>query len=341
MRAALERFARRTWSGDAGWGGGLAAAALSPVAGAYRLALAAHQWRARGAVQEVEGLPVISVGNLAVGGTGKTPVASWLVRHLASEGHRPALLSRGYGRDEVLLHRRWTPDALVLAQPDRVRAARDAQAKGATVAVLDDGFQHLRLARQLDIVLLAAEDRFPGPLLPRGPYREPAQALGRADVLLVTRRAATQAAADGLRTALGQSFPEAVLAQLRLEPRGWLTLAGDAAPDPGSDVLAVSAVARGEAFAREVANAVGGGKGRVDALSFPDHHEYSDGDIREIRRRAKDRTVVVTEKDAVKLMTFQEALGDVRVLAQGISWEHGLDAVLRRVTDVAPPPETS
>ena len=107
----------------------------------------------------------------------------------------PALLLSGYGTDEVLLHRSWNPSVPVLADPDRVAGARRAVRDGASTVVVDDGFQHRRLARDLDIVLLSVEDPFPGGVLPVGPYREPAESLARAHAIVLTRRGASIEAA--------------------------------------------------------------------------------------------------------------------------------------------------
>jgi tetraacyldisaccharide 4'-kinase len=103
------------------------------------------------------GLPAVSVGNLSVGGTGKTPMSAWVAERLLELGKRPAVLLRGYGGgDEVLVHARLVPGALRVADPDRVRGAARARAEGAEVLILDDAFQHRRAQRDLDLVLVAA-----------------------------------------------------------------------------------------------------------------------------------------------------------------------------------------
>ncbi|MEQ1857149.1 MAG: tetraacyldisaccharide 4'-kinase, partial [Longimicrobiales bacterium] len=105
-----------------------------------------------------------------------------------TSGVRACILVGAEGEDEALLHRTWNPGIPVSSGRDRVATAARARAEGAEVAVLDDGFQHHALARDLDIVLLSADDPPPGQVLPRGPYREPMEALGRADLVVVTRR---------------------------------------------------------------------------------------------------------------------------------------------------------
>src|SRR5262249_49331588 len=98
-------------------------------------------------------LPSVSVGNLTVGGTGKTPIASWIAGFYAARGITPGILLRGYGADEGALHSQLLPGAVVVEDADRRRGAAVAQSRGAQILVLDDAFQHLRLARDLDIVL--------------------------------------------------------------------------------------------------------------------------------------------------------------------------------------------
>jgi tetraacyldisaccharide 4'-kinase len=277
----------------------------------------------------------VSVGNLAVGGTGKTPVAAWAARALAAAGLKPALLSRGYGRDELLLHHRWNPDVPVLADPDRVAAARAALAGGARAAVLDDGFQHRRLARDVDLVLVAAEDALPGRLLPRGPFREPTSALGRAHGVVVTRRTATEAEAEARAGEVAALFPALVLGRAALVPHGWQTLGGAPAPAPEGPTLAVTAVARPESFAVQLEAATGA---PTELLAFPDHHEFTPDDVKAMRARAGERTVVVTEKDAVKLQPYEAMLGPaLRVLSLSLRWEAGEAALVGLVTAVRGP----
>lgn len=141
-------------------------------------------------------VPVISVGNVTAGGTGKSPFVAWATRQLAAAGMRPAIALRGYGSrdpargDEALEYRETAPGISVLAGADRHATVLAAIARGSDVGcvVLDDGFQHRRLARDLDIVLVdATRPGLDGRLLPAGWLREPAQALRRADLVVVTR----------------------------------------------------------------------------------------------------------------------------------------------------------
>jgi tetraacyldisaccharide 4'-kinase len=263
---------------------------------------------------------VICVGTLTVGGTGKTPLARWVVSVLRDAGRHPALVARGYARDELLLHRRWHPEVPVHADPDRVRAAQAAADAGADAIVLDDGFQHRRLARDLDLVVVSADRRFPGAMLPRGPQREPASALGRAGFVVITRRRAR--ADEAARTAerVRRVAPDARLAQVRLAPVGWSTLDGNPAGPPPGDVLAVAGIADPAAFAAMVSDRTGG---RADLLAFGDHHEYTARDLERIGRAAAGRPIATTEKDAVKLVEHADRLPDARVLALGVEVETG------------------
>jgi tetraacyldisaccharide 4'-kinase len=325
MRAAVHDWVRRWWNEDAGRSGNLASIVAAPFEMLYRLGLTTRNRRydrGRG-VQEPE-LPVVSVGNLTVGGTGKTPFSAWVVRLLVQSGLRPVLLARGYGQDELQLHREWNPSVPVLAGADRALLAREAARRGADSAVLDDGFQHRALARSVDIVLLAAEDPFPGALLPRGPYREPTHALGRAHVVVVTRRTASWARAAALAGTVRTTWPHLRVGVAALEPGEWRDLDGRRVEAPRGSLLAAAAVARPEDFRVQASTETGVD---VDLVPFPDHHRFSERDVRGLRARAGSRTLVVTEKDAVKLRAFGSILGPVRVLTQTLRWEEGEDAV--------------
>ena len=102
-------------------------------------------------------IPVVSVGNLTVGGSGKTPIAAWIARWLLDHGARPSIVMRGYGEDEPLVHRTVNPDIEVVTGADRFAAVDEAARRGADVAVLDDGFQHRQLFRDVDIVVVSAD----------------------------------------------------------------------------------------------------------------------------------------------------------------------------------------
>ncbi|MGE0161020.1 MAG: tetraacyldisaccharide 4'-kinase [Gemmatimonadales bacterium] len=317
MRAAAERLARRWWAGELGTAGRALSALSAPVSWGWS---ALHAARRRTTVPErVPGLRVVSVGNLAVGGTGKTPITRWVAAELHASGVATCVLVGSHAADEAELHRRWNASVPVRVGRDRRASAERAHAAGARVAVLDDGFQHVALARDLDLVLVSADDPFPGAVLPRGPYREPADALARADAVVVTRRSAppdrAHAVADLVQGYCGGRPPGMV----SLEPGALVGPDGTPSVVP-CDVLAVCAIARPDTFARAVQGAV---RGEVELAAFADHHRYGREDVRTLRRRARGRALVVTEKDAVKLEPWIEELGGLHVLPDRLRWERG------------------
>ena len=325
MRAAVEAFARRWWAGELGWSGSALSVLAAPMSWAWSGATWVRDRRfGRHGGARIEGLSVVSVGNLAVGGTGKTPCAAWVAEVLRAAGAPTSLLVSDHGEDEALLHRGWNPDVPVIADRDRVAGALRARADGARVVVLDDGFQHRRLARDLDLVLLAVEDRFPGPVLPRGPYREAPHALSRTDAVLVTRRSATAEEARALAAVVEQRFPGVVKGGVHLAPGAWVGLDGRIGSPPVGDVLAVCAVARPRDFRSTVEARVGG---MVELVAFADHHEYSRADAQRLRERAGARPIVVTEKDAVKLHAYRHVVGEAYVLTQKLRWDWGEENV--------------
>jgi len=333
MRSVIERAARGWWAGEAGAAGQLLSALCLPAELAFRGAVSlrsAAYDRGLLSVQHAP-VPVICVGNLTVGGTGKTPLVRWVVRVLEEEGRRPAVAVRGYGRDEVLLHRRWSLAASVHAHADRVMAARAGAASGADVVVLDDGFQHRRLARDLDLVAVAAEQPFPGRLLPRGPYREPPGALRRAGLVVVTHRSAMAVAVGRLEETVQQAAPEVALARARLAPGMWEGLEGLPSSAPHGQVLVATGVAGPRAFAALVGEQTGA---VVELLEFSDHHEFTPGDVEHIGRVAAGRPVAVTEKDAVKLREHMGILPDVRVLTLTLEIESGEELLRKRILGV-------
>lgn len=312
-RLPLESWVRRWWQERAGVPGRLVSLLVLPLELLFRAGVALRSLGYDLGILPTARLPVpvISVGNLAVGGTGKTPLAAWIAEALDTLGHRPAVVARGYGEDELRLHRRWNRAVPVHADPHRTRAGRRAVEAGATTLILDDGFQHRKLERDLDLVLLSAEHPLPVRLLPRGPYREPLRALRRADLVVLTRKTADDAAVEAWRERIRDAAPETRLVRIRFRPAGWLTLEGEAADPPPRPAVAVAAVANPETFLSLVRERVG----PPDViLVFPDHHDYDRDDVDEIARRAGGGSVVTTEKDAVKLAEHGSRLGDVRVL---------------------------
>jgi tetraacyldisaccharide 4'-kinase len=294
--------------------------ALSPLAVAESFFAAGVQARtaarARGWLhaQRVPGLRVVSVGNVQVGGAGKTPVVRALAERLVRRGETVAILSRGYGRtaagdvrvegppwpgpercgDEPLMLARSLPAATVWVGPDRLRLAGLAARCGATVALLDDGFQHWRLERDVDLVVVdEAVGLGNGHLLPRGPLREPAWALGRATALWV--RAA--------ETPVTVPWPERVpRVRARHGPRDLVAPGGEVHPPDalrGRRVVAFAGIGRPSAFRSTLE---GLGAEVVGFGAFADHHRFADEELRAMERQASaaGAWLVTTEKDAVR-----------------------------------------
>ena len=262
------------------------------------------------------GVPVISVGNLTAGGTGKTPLVIHLAQALSQRGAKVAVLARGYGaaregdkNDELLLSEEEVPGLLVLPGRDRAARAAEAVAAGASVLILDDGFQHRRVARDLDVVLVDASDPWgPGGLLPRGLLREPRSALKRASLVLITRaELASPEALAALEAEIRAAGHQGPIGRLRLTPRDLAPLSpGGGAPEPvtalqRARVLAVCAIGNPEAFRRTL---LGLGARVQELLAFPDHAPFGAAQVEQVEaqaRRAGAERVVVTAKDAVKL----------------------------------------
>ena len=165
--------------------------ALLPASWVFGAIVARRNARFDAATLRRAALPSLSVGNLTVGGTGKTPVAAWCVEQLRARGARPAIVMRGVGDDEWRVHGLLNPGTPVIVSADRSDGVFTARARGADCVVLDDAFQHRQAARVADVVLVSA-DGFSGRahLLPAGLYREPLTALRRAQAVLVTDKAA-------------------------------------------------------------------------------------------------------------------------------------------------------
>jgi tetraacyldisaccharide 4'-kinase len=290
---------------------------LSAVSQAYRCAIRARNacYDARLRVRRLTA-PVIAVGNITVGGTGKTPMTLWLCRHLLGRGLRPAAISRGYKAvgnapsDELAMLARRCPEAVTFAHPDRWRAARRAIDEcGADVIVLDDAFQHRRLARDLDIVLIDATCPFGYErLLPRGLLREPLSSLARAGLVVITRADQAQGAdLDAIVRRLVAAAPGKPVLRAVHRPGGFVDLAGGPVEAPGRSrrVLLFAAIARPVAFERTVRDT---GVLPVAARWYPDHHPYTVADVQELAALAAGAgadLLMTTEKDAVKLGGLQ------------------------------------
>lgn len=305
MREA--RAIERVWHGR-GLIPALTRTALAPLEVLYRgITSVRGALYDRGVLRAHElGLPAVSVGNLSVGGTGKTPVAAWIAGELVRRGATPAILLRGYGADESLVHAALNPGMRVIASADRVRGAERARAAGADVLVLDDAFQHRRARRRADVVLISA-DAWDGRhrLLPAGPWREPLSALARATLVVVTRKAATAEDSAAVVAAIAAAVRGSTIARVYLAPAD-LCVPGNTsrrsfATLRDTTVLAVSAIGDPHAFARQLTAA----GARVTPAIFPDHHAFTRADAEQLARRAAGMQLVVcTLKDAVKLSSL-------------------------------------
>ncbi|MBS3733295.1 MAG: tetraacyldisaccharide 4'-kinase [Phycisphaerae bacterium] len=255
-------------------------------------------------------LPVICVGNLTTGGTGKTPMVAWVAARLREAGHRPAVLIRGYkpvaGRsDEAELLAELT-GAPVVTNADRLAGAAEAARRGADVAVMDDGFQHRRLRRDMDIVLIDAMNPFGyGHCLPRGLLREPASALIDADAVVITRSNALDADALGaLKTRLSRLAPAATIHAAVHRPTA--VIDGNGAERPahaieGKRVLAFCGLGNPDGFFDTVERM---GATVVARRRFADHAAYPPRRLAALRAAADAagaELLVTTAKDAVKL----------------------------------------
>lgn len=264
--------------------------------------------------------PVISVGNLVVGGSGKTPVVARLATLLREHGHRPAILSRGYASrrpsdgvvvvsdgthvtapvdvsgDEPQMLARALPGVPVLVCPDRYLAGRLAESQfGCTVHLLDDGFQHLQLARGTDLLIVSPSD-IDEPVLPSGRLREPFDTGRVADAVLVPG-----SDEEVVRVGAALGIPAFRIARRYGQPTP--LVAGETMPEAGADVrvLAVAGIARPERFFTALRDR---GWSVVREMPFPDHHWFTPEDLEAIRAataRAGASVVITTEKDAVRV----------------------------------------
>ena len=249
-------------------------------------------------------IPAVSVGNLTVGGTGKTPVSAWLAQRLLERGAAPAVALRGYGDDEPLVHAVLNPSVPVVVSPDRTRGVTDAAERGADIAVLDDAFQHRRVARAADIVLVAADGwSVHRRLLPSGPWREPLEALRRADLAVITSKAASETEVAAARLAITHAAPDTPIAGVTLELGDLLRFGDPGARLPlgalaGASVLAIAAVGNPDAFFAQLRRA----GANVAARGFPDHHRFTREEVERLAAVAPAGGMAVcTLKDAVKI----------------------------------------
>jgi tetraacyldisaccharide 4'-kinase len=286
-------------------------------------------------------LPSVAIGNLTVGGSGKTPIATWTARYYVSHGLVPGVLLRGYGADEVLVHQHAVPEAVVIADPDRAAGADRAMARGAQVLVLDDAYQRLDVRRDLNVAVVSAETtravRWP---LPAGPWREGLKALDRADAVVVTRKRATAEAALTLAAELQKRIAGPVaIAHLGLRyVEGMVSgIRHPASTLAGKRVVAASGIADPDAFVAQT-KATGAA---VQVATWKDHHDYRDEDVAWLAHAARRADhVVITQKDAVKLRNrWPSSVPEPLVAMLDLEWEDGGEAIAAALDAVVTPVE--
>jgi len=289
-------------------------------------------------------VPVISVGNLTCGGTGKTPLVQWIARFLTESGKRVAILSRGYkGTGQVSDESQAIQDVLKgvphLLDADRVKTGRKAIEEDAQCIILDDAFQHLRLWRDLDIVTIDALNPFGfGYLLPRGLLREPLGALGRADVVVLTRT--DQCAREtvvSLRERVLRIKPSLLVAEAAHKPVRVVRWSNDEQLGVeslcGKKVLAFCGIGNPRAFALTLE---GIGAKVVQKMEFADHHPYAGEDLADLKVQAARLGVeaaVTTRKDAVKISKEADLGVPLLVLDMVLEITQGKEAFERKVRE--------
>ncbi|MBI4560836.1 MAG: tetraacyldisaccharide 4'-kinase [Candidatus Rokubacteria bacterium] len=307
--------------------------------------------------------PVISVGNLTLGGTGKTPAAELAVRTVLEAGVVPGIVSRGYGRrtrgtlvvadrygvkadpvaagDEPFLLARRLPGVPVVVGENRYAAGRAClELFGVGALVLDDAFQHRTLAKDLEIVLVSGAAPWGnGRIFPRGPLREPVSALTRAHIVLVTwpqEEASVRAIADTVKA----QNPMGRVVTARYEPVECWEVSGGTCPGPGGlrdlRLFAFAGIARPANFARTLADL---GVSVAGLAEFPDHHWFTASELEALASEARARgaqALITTEKDAVRCLGLAPpslplwAVAVRLVLAEGHSaWEMAFQSLLR------------
>ncbi|MDF1809994.1 MAG: tetraacyldisaccharide 4'-kinase [Phycisphaerales bacterium] len=265
-------------------------------------------------------IPVISVGNLSAGGTGKTPMVHWVVKIVQEMGVTPLIAMRGYGArpgelsDEEQVHQIAFPDVLVVAQPDRVAGIQAHLESGSRfdIVILDDGFQHRRVARDLDFVLIdASHPPYVDSLLPRGFLREPISSLDRADAIVITHRElVSENELNTIKARIQNQLPSCPIAVASHEWRSaqrfdqfedcWVSTEVGIEEFEGVPVFAACGIGNPEGFYASIKSA---GWDLVDSQTLKDHHEFDLQTIETIlnkMRKSELKTLVMTQKDWVK-----------------------------------------
>jgi len=352
MRDRAAAIVESIWASE-GLAARAARGALTPASWLFGAIVARRNRGYDRATQAKPPLAAISVGNLTVGGTGKTPVAAWCVQRLIAHGARPAIVLRGYGDDEWRVHTQLNAGVPVVVAADRRDGLITARVRGADCAVLDDAFQHRRVARAADIVLISADSwRAEVRLLPAGPFREPLASLRRADVAVITVKAATPETIAALAKALAIAAPAVPVAVIRLEPgtlRLAVALASPSDTSPGRGVASslthapswlrgrrvsvVSAIGNPVAFEQQLA-----GMGALihARKRYPDHHAFSERDAIAIAAMGEGSDgVICTLKDAVKLAPlWPREAPPLWYVSQTVAVERGAEALNRALARV-------
>jgi tetraacyldisaccharide 4'-kinase len=295
-------------------------------------------------------VPVVSVGNLTLGGTGKTPCVEYLARFYRERGERVAVLSRGYGaaagpNDEALVLEENLPDVPHLQGADRAALAGVAvEELEAELLILDDGFQHRRLARDFDLVLLDATNPWGyGSMFPRGLLREPPSSLRRADAVMVTRcDQVTDPEVNDLTSWVRDLTPDRPVVASTHAPMAWVQHGHPDRPLEalrGRPVAAFCGIGNPASFRRTLRDL---GAEPADFRAYPDHHAYTRADVDDLRawarRQPADAVLATTQKDLVKLRTDCLGERDLLALKIGLHVRPGpdADALHRRLAAVAP-----
>jgi tetraacyldisaccharide 4'-kinase len=326
-------------SGPAAAAGRAGLAMLSPL---YGTAIRLRNWSFdRGWRQKALPRPTVSVGNLTVGGTGKTPVVAWLCDALRRRGRHPAVLMRGYkappgqkGDEQRLLEQELGTSVPIAADPDRGRGAQRilAASPDVDVFVLDDGFQHRSIRRQVDLVLVDATCPFGhGRLLPRGLLREPVSSLRRATAILITRAERAEDVAELRRSIRGRSAAPVFSCRFAVD-RIVDSGGGAISSIAGRKVLAVCGIGNPGSFLETVRRQGGDIAGE---LIFADHHGYTPRDVEQIIGAAqqRDALAITTAKDWVKLSPLwpTSAAANIAVLEQRVVFPGGEEDKLLNV----------
>ena len=326
------------------WGGrslaaSMARCALLPASGLYwgfsAVRVAAYRWgMLRSASVTV---PTVAIGNLVVGGTGKTPLAAWVANHFVRRGVTPGILLRGYGGDEGAIHRKLVPGAIVLEGPDRVARASEAISRGAEVIVLDDAYQRLDIDRDLNIAVVSAESATnPRWTLPAGPWREGWRALRRADLVVVSRKRSGVGEAEAVSRRVERKVDPKPVAVVRLAISGFHGLRSgetvDASELSGTRVLVAAGIADPDTLAEQCR----GLGAEVRLIPWRDHYVPSVRDVDRVILDGREADfVVTTEKDAVKLVDLWPEGADEPIVADLIpAWDRGVELVEQALDDV-------